>query len=131
VCVTADDHVDYVRRLWRTMERQGLDAMLALTPPDVLWEPLRAAGRALRSPDELRAYFAEMDREGRPQEASVYTFEAVGSCVLVTGQLRDFDAHGFNDSQPAWVYFFRGDRLVRAVGYETDAEARAAIAASS
>jgi ketosteroid isomerase-like protein len=129
--VTADDHVDYVRRLWRTMERQGLDAMLALAPPDVLWEPLRAAGRALRSHDELRAYFAEMDRSGRPQEASVYSFEAVGSSVLVTGQLRDFDAHGFNDSQPAWVYFFRDGRLVRAVGYHTDAEARAAIAASS
>jgi ketosteroid isomerase-like protein len=127
----ADDTVDYVRRLWRTLHRSGLDAMLDLVPPDVVWEPLRATGRALRTHDELRAYFAELDRDGRPQEATVYTFECLGSSVLVTGTLRDFNGGAFSDSQLAWVYFFEDGRLVRAVGYHTDAEARAAIAASS
>jgi hypothetical protein len=50
--------------------------------------------------------------------------------VLVSGSLRHFDAEGFSDSQPCWVYFFEGARLVRAVGFQTEAEARAAIAAA-
>jgi ketosteroid isomerase-like protein len=125
----SSDHVDYVRRLWRTHERQGLDAMLALTPPDVVWEPLRGEGRALRSHDELRAYMAELRREGRSQDARSYSFESVGDCVLVSGSLRDVEPHGFRESQPTWVYFFRGGRLVRATGYPTEADARAAVAA--
>ncbi|MEA2269837.1 MAG: SnoaL-like domain [bacterium] len=125
----SDDPVEYIRRLWRTLERHGLEAMLELTPADVVWEPLGAGGRPLRTHDELRAYFAAMGREGRSQEATFHTFEAVGSCVLVIGGLRHFDPGGFSDSQPSWVYVFEEGRLVRAVGYDTEAEARAAIAA--
>jgi ketosteroid isomerase-like protein len=125
----ASDHVDYVRRLWRAYERQGLDAMLALTPPDVVWEPLRGSGRLLRTHDELRAYFNEHERAGRSQEARVYTFEPVGDHVLVAGSLRDVEPHGFRESQPTWVYFFRDGRLVRAVGYQSETEARAAMEA--
>jgi ketosteroid isomerase-like protein len=125
----SSDHVDYVRRLWRAFERQGLEAMLALTPPDVVWEPLRGSGRLLRSHEDLRAHFDEQKRAGRSQEARVYTFEPVGPHVVVSGSLRDVEPHGFRESQPTWVYFFRGGRLVRAVGYPGEAEARAAAEA--
>jgi hypothetical protein len=123
--------IEYVRELWRRFTERGLDAVLEIVPDDVVWEPLAAEGRVLRGPDELREHLARLEREGRPNRAESYAFEEVGDTVIVTGSMRQFHEHGFHDRQPAWVYWFSEDRLVRVVGFPSYGAARAAIADES
>jgi ketosteroid isomerase-like protein len=118
-----------VKRIWRAFDRQGLEAMLSLVPPDVQWEPIAGAGAVLNGRDELRAFWAETTRAGRSSSARAYRYQQVGTCVLVTGSLRESDPTGLRDTQPTWVYFFDGEQLRRAVGYRTRADALAAVQA--
>ena len=60
--------------------------------------------------------------------ATAHRFEQHGECVLAHGSLRMFRESGFVDVQPSWVYFFRGGRLLRCVGYGTREDALRAIA---
>jgi ketosteroid isomerase-like protein len=121
-------NVEFVERLWRTLEREGLDAMLELVPDDVVWEPVQAGGRGFRGHDELRGYFAETEAEGRLIETVTYDMEPIGDHVLVSGSMRVHEGSALEDTQPAWVYYFEGERFVRAVGYASVTEARGAIA---
>ena len=57
-----------------------------------------------------------------------HEFERHGECVLVHGSLRRFRDGGFLDVQAAWVYFFRGGRIVAGTAFASRAEALAAIA---
>lgn len=118
-----------VRRMWRAFDRQGLDAMLSLVPPDVQWEPIAGGGTVLEGRDELRAFWEDASRAGRSSSARAYRYEQIGTCVLVTGTLRESDSTGLRDTQPTWVYFFDGEQLRRAVGYRTRGDALAAVKA--
>jgi hypothetical protein len=94
-----------------------------LVGPDVEWVPYSGGGEVLAGADALGAW-----SEKAEIRASVHGYETYGSCVLVHGSLRVFREAGFLDVQPSWVYFFHGERLVRAVAYGTRQEALAAIA---
>lgn len=122
--------VEQVRALWDTFQRGGVDAMAGMVDPDVVWEPLAGDGRAFHGIEELREYFESSAARGREQEARAYRFEERGSCVLVTGSFRVSQPDGsLEEMQPAWVYFYEGERLVRCVGYPSTEAAEAAMAA--
>ncbi len=116
------DRLAFTRRLFEAFEHGGIDAVLALAPADVLWEPFGAQA-VIDTQEGLRAW--QVNRR-----VAAYEFEEIGSCVLITGSRReDYPDGGFAESQLAWVYVFAGERLVRAAGYGDEAAARAAIAA--
>jgi hypothetical protein len=94
-----------------------------LAGPDVEWVPYSGNGEVLADTDALGAW-----SEKAEIRASVHGYETYGPCVLVHGSLRVFREAGFLDVQPSWVYFFRGEQLVRSVAYGTRQEALAAIA---
>jgi ketosteroid isomerase-like protein len=123
--VSRVDYEDRVRKLWAAFERDGVAAMRQYVDDDVEWTPSNGAG-TLRGLDELVAYW---ESHASQQSVVPHAWETHGECVLVHGSMRMFRDGGFVDTQPSWVYFFRDDRLVRAVAYASREEALAAIEA--
>ena len=118
------DYEAQVRAIWAAYQRDGVQGMRELVGPAVEWVPYSGGGRVLAGSDALDAFDSKAQIR-----ASVHGYETYGPCVLVHGSLRVFREGGFLDVQPSWVYFFRDDRLVRAVAFATRQEALAAIAA--
>lgn len=96
--------------------------MRALVGPDVEWVPYSGGGQVIEGTDALGAFDEQAEIR-----VTVHGFESHGSCVVVHGSLRVFREGGFMDVQPTWVYFFREERLVRAVAYATRQDALDAI----
>ncbi len=118
------ERLAFSRRLFDAFEDGGIDAVVRLVPEDVIWEPF-GAEHAIETQGGLRDWQDERNRR-----VAAYEFEEIGTCVLITGSRReDYPHGGFAESQLAWVYFFDGERLVRAAGYGDEATARSAIAA--
>jgi hypothetical protein len=113
------DPVALVRSIWSAYAGGGMEAVNRLVGDDVEWVPLTA--RASLSDAQLREH-------NRHVSATAHRFEQHGDCVLAHGSLRTFRESGFVDVQPSWVYFFRGGRLLRCVGYGTREDALHAIA---
>ncbi|HEY5142213.1 MAG TPA: hypothetical protein VII98_01810 [Solirubrobacteraceae bacterium] len=114
----------FARHLFEAFEHGGIDAVIHLAPPDVVWEPF-GAQQGFDTQDALRDWQDERNRR-----VAAHEFEEIGDCVLITGSRReDYPGGGFAESQLAWIYFFDGERLVRATGYGDESAARSAIAA--
>jgi hypothetical protein len=110
-----------VRALWAAYSRGGIDAVAAQVGREVELRPLGMS--------EDEDVWGERGRRHADRVAPVlHALETHGSCVLARGSLRTFREGGFVDVQPSWAYFFRGQLLVRAVGYTSRAEALRAIA---
>lgn len=109
-----------VEDLFHAWRSGGVDAVMRIAPADVIWEPLDAPGPMDAS--EARAW-----HRAQRIESAAYRFEEIGSAVLATGRRRRWDGAGLSDALVAWVYWFEATRLVRATGYGSEAEARAAI----
>ena len=120
------DNLETVRRLWEVFQADGMAAVLERTPPDVVWEPFGAEGRPLRGA-EVRDFLVGLRDE--LHSAQAYGFEAHGDCVLVSGALRVERGGHLSERQLVWVYFFRGDRLMRAAAYPSRGVAMTAIEA--
>jgi ketosteroid isomerase-like protein len=120
--VSGPDYVRRVRDMWEAFAREGVDGLRVHADDDVEWTV--SGGQTIRGLDAL----AEHVRSKSPERAAVpHAWEQHGECVLVHGSLRTFQDGGFIDVQPSWVYFFRRDRLVRAVAYSSRQAALAAI----
>jgi ketosteroid isomerase-like protein len=118
------DPVALVRSMWSAYASGGVDALLELVGADVEFVPL-SEDRPVPH-DQL---FGEWGRErARRISVTAHRFEQHGECVLAHGSLRMFRESGFVDVQPSWVYFFRGGRLLRCVGFGTREDALRAIA---
>jgi len=110
IAAVEQDPVAHVRAIWEAYARGGAPAVHEVAGPGVEWVPLFPSDPAQVS-------------------ATVHGIERHGGCVLAHGSLRTFRTGGFVDVQPSWVYYFRGGRLVRAVGYATREVALSAISA--
>jgi ketosteroid isomerase-like protein len=120
--------IAYVRRLYEAHGRGDDEAMLALVPKDVVWQPVDGEGVVCRSRAELEAFFARRARSGVRLEASAETFEEVGESVVVSGSARLFDpGGGFREVSVVWIYAFAGDVLRAVQSYPSRAEALMAI----
>ena len=108
-----------VKQVWMTMERDGMiagiEALLALSHPDVELSPYFADGRTLRGADEVREFFSERRASGANLHASPWRFEEHGDDVIVSGSIRVHrDDGSIADAQLSWCYSFRGDRIANA-----------------
>ena len=120
--VSAPDYEQRVRDIWEAYARDGVAGLRGLVDDDVEWT--LSSGHTVRGLDALAEHLAS---GGQHQAALPHSWEQHGECVLVHGSLRTFRDGGFVDTQPSWVYFFRGGRLLRAVSYGSRAAALAAI----
>jgi ketosteroid isomerase-like protein len=125
--VSGVDYEDRVRRMWAAFERDGVAGMRPFIDDDVEWTPSDGS-RTVRGLDELEEYWRAHEST---QTVVPHAWEQHGECVLVHGSMRMFRDGGFVDTQPSWVYFFRGDKLLRAAAFSTREDALAAIHAHS
>src|SRR5688572_29695595 len=107
-----------VRAMWDAWSREGIDAFLAIAPPDVEWRPSVAGGRALWGSRDIRSFFKAMEDRGERIEAEITELEEIGDdAVLVIGTLRRTGPHGSAVDQMAWLYLFRDGELWRATAH--------------
>lgn len=116
-----------VRAMWDAWTREGIDAFLAIVPPDVEWRPSVAGGKALWGSRDIRSFFKAMEDRGEHIEAEIAELEEIGDdAVLVIGTLRRRGPHGTAVDQMAWLYLFRDGKLWRATAHHNAEEARQA-----
>jgi anti-anti-sigma factor len=116
-----------VRAMWDAWNQEGIDAFLAIAPPDVEWRPSVAGGKALWGSRDIRDFFKAMEDRGEHIEAEIAELEEIGEdAVLVIGTLRRRGPHGTAVDQMAWLYLFRDGKLWRATAHHNAEEARQA-----
>lgn len=121
------DNVELVRRLWNAFERGGIEAVVEIVDPDVLWEPYGGGGAVYKGHEGLLAFMAERVQRGEETDARLYSAFAKGDYVVARGEVRIQGEHGMVTMQPGWLYEFRDGRLIRLRGFPTqEAALRAA-----
>ena len=121
--------VDTVRELWRRFEREGVEAALGLVDEDVVYLLQLRGGQVLRGSDEVRALFAELERQGVSVEARLDTLEGRGDSVIASGTVRLRRPDGLQEGQYHWVFHFARGRLRRLSVYGGREEALSSLAA--
>jgi hypothetical protein len=111
--------------MWAAFTRDGIEALRPFVDEEVEFMPSNGGG-ALRGFDAIAAYW---EAKGPTRSLVAHAVEQHGDCVLVHGSLRCFRDGGFVDTQPTWVYFFREDRIERALTFASREDALAAIGA--
>lgn len=110
-------NIGYIRRLWDAFRSGGPAAMAELVPADVAWRPLAADGRCLQGTEELVAFWASRTFE----VPTIRMFNGERDDVLVEAEYRGDDG----SITSVWLlYRFEGDRLIEAIGFPTEAQAR-------
>jgi len=122
--------VDIVRVLWERFQRDGFEADLDLVGEDVVYLLQLEGGRVLRGGEDVRAMFAELERQGLTLEARLDTVETRGrDAVIASGSVRVHRPDGLEESQYHWVFHFADGRLRRLSMYATLDEALSSLAA--
>lgn len=105
-----------VMEAFERLDEHGVEAavehLLDHAHPDVEFYPYMGAGKVLRGPDEVRAFYRSQLEMGTSLVARPSGFEDCGDEVLVNGSLRVVQpTGGFAESQLSWTYRFRDGRL--------------------
>lgn len=115
--IVALGNMGYVKRLWDAFERGGVSAMADLVPPDVTWRPLEAGGGVLRGTEHLGEFWSSREFE----MPTIRMFYGQGDDVMVEAEYSGHD----QSARTIWlVYRFDGDRLVEAVSFKNQEQAR-------
>lgn len=110
-------NIGYIRRLWHAFESGGAAKMAELVPPDVVWRPLAADGRCLQGTEDLAAFWTSCAFE----MPTIRMFNGHRDDVLVEAEYPGDDAGGTT----VWLlYRFEGERLIEAIGFSSEAQAR-------
>lgn len=110
-------NIGYVRRLWKAFETGGVPAMAELVPPDVSWRPVEAKGHVLRGTQQLDDFWSSREYV-MPR---LRMFHGHGDDVLVEAENPRDDG----SVRTLWLlYRFDGDRLVEAIGFVDEEQAR-------
>jgi hypothetical protein len=123
--MSEEEHLNFVRKIWASIERGGIEAAFELTP-GVRWRPHAAEGRVLTS-EELLEFFRGFQGERQLLEAKPYSFHAKGDLVLASGSFRLRGRDRLSEFQIHWVYEFEGDNLVQATSFGSRPEAVSAM----
>lgn len=124
-----DSRADIVRRLYELTEAGAADDVVAYYADDAVVE-VAFQQPALRGIEEIRSYLHRV--RGSPEvssELSALRFEEHGDAVLVTGRvrLRDDAQRSLVDSPGAWVFRFRGDKVIEVRAFHDTGAARATL----
>jgi hypothetical protein len=118
--------VELARSLWDAIESADVERLRPLVVEDVEWRPWGDRGRLLTGLEQIVEWHRA---QGAGSHRVVHRWEDRGDCALASGSLRVFRTGGFLDVQPTWAFFFRGERLERAVCYASREDALAAVEA--
>jgi ketosteroid isomerase-like protein len=124
-------NVDIVREAFAAFEQRDLERLLAVTRPDIVFEPvtarIAAGGEPYRGHDGLRRYFEDVGRvwqELRPAPDTFY--EREGGVVVATGRVYAWGAGRVIDAPSGWLWRIEEGRLAYGRVFETASGALAA-----
>jgi ketosteroid isomerase-like protein len=117
--LAASPNLRVVMDAFDRLDEGGVEAciehLLDHAHPDVEFCPYVGAGKILRGPDEVRAFYRGQLEAGMSLVARPSSFEDRGDEVFVNGSLRVVQpTGGFAESQLSWTYRFREGRLQEA-----------------
>jgi len=108
-------NIGYVRSLWEAFASGGVAAMADLVPAHVTWRPLEVNARALRGTQALDEFWSWREFE----MPTLRMFHGNGDDVLVEAEYPE-------TRRTVWfLYRFDGQELLEAIGFASEAEARA------
>jgi len=119
---------DIVRRLFELTQAGAVEEVVAHYDEDAVVE-VAFQQPALRGVDEVRSYLNRVAASPElSSEVGDLRFEEHGDAVLVTGRLRlrDDTQRSLVDSPGAWVFRFRGEKVIEVRAFHDSAAARAA-----
>ena len=123
-----------IRRAFDAFDERDLDALIAISEETIEVSTVTGllAGRTgpYRGTEGLAQYLADLADQWRRLELQPQHFHPVGEQqVLVFGRVRAWhkSGSGFIDSQNAWLWTVRGDRVASVRVYADPGEARAAF----
>jgi ketosteroid isomerase-like protein len=124
-------NIDLVRRVFDAFTARDIDAMLALSSPEIeFWGPTASfarEGKPYRGHEGLRQYFDDVASVWRTLEVVPHDFRDLGDRVLVIGRVYARGAGGYiSDSPTQWLWGVRGDQVVWGRVFTSRAEALAA-----
>ena len=120
-------NVQLVQRLFRLRSTGDIDEALSFYAEHAENRPI-TTDRILRGRDQIRDFLKDTAESGTVLEPSTFRFEAneVGQ-VAVFGRLRVRSPEGIKDMPAAWIYTIADDKVVRAEGFKSAADAEAAF----
>jgi ketosteroid isomerase-like protein len=117
-------NVDIVRQWFTAFERRDVDAWIAISHPDVVFQPVTAnvaaGGHPYRGHDGLRSYFEDVARvwqELRPEPDTFYEREP--GTIVATGRVYAWGAGRVVDSPAGWILRIRDGRISYGQTFET------------
>jgi ketosteroid isomerase-like protein len=122
-----------IRRAYAAFGDRDLDELIALSDEAIEVSTVTGllAGRTepYRGYEGLANYIGDLSQQWKRLELQPQHFHPVGEGqVLVFGRVRAWHERGFLDSQNAWLWTLRDDRVISVRVYADPADARRAFA---
>jgi ketosteroid isomerase-like protein len=123
-----------IRKAYAAFADRDLEGLIALSDEAIEVSTVTGmlAGRTepYRGHEGLAAYIDDLTSQWKRLELQPQSFHPVGEGrVLVFGRVRAWHERGFLDTQNAWLWTLRGDRVLSVRVYADPSEARRAFSA--
>jgi ketosteroid isomerase-like protein len=123
-----------IRKAYAAFADRDLEGLIALSDEAIEVSTVTGmlAGRTepYRGHEGLAAYIDDLTSQWKRLELQPQSFHPVGEGrVLVFGRVRAWHERGFLDTQNAWLWTLRGDRVLSVRVYADPGEARRAFSA--
>jgi ketosteroid isomerase-like protein len=117
-------NVEIVQLAFAAFERRDADALIEISAPDVVFEPvtaqIAAGGQPYRGHDGLRAYLADVSRVWQELRPSPDWYgEGEGGIVVATGRVYAWGAGRVVDSPAGWLWRVKDGKLAYGRVFET------------
>ena len=112
--------VEIVSKGVEAYNRGDVEAVLAMTAPDVVLVPVRALleGGSYEGHDGVRRFMADMDEDWAERAIEIDEIRDLEGTILVLGQFRAVGRSGVEVRQPlAWRSEVRDGKLIRMQAY--------------
>jgi len=124
-------NADIVRRVFDAFTRRDVEALLALSDPEIVFTPPtgRLAGRdePYRGHEGMRTYLADVARVWHELRSEPDEYIELDDRVLCTGRVYAWGVGRVIDAPAGWVWRVRGDLVVEGRVYETRRAAYEAV----
>jgi ketosteroid isomerase-like protein len=122
-----------IRRAYAAFAERDLERLVEISDERIEVSTVTGllAGRTepYRGREGLEEYINDLASQWRRLELQPQTFHSLGEGrVLVFGRVRAWHERGFLDSQNAWLWTLRGDKVVSVRVYADPSDARRAFA---
>jgi ketosteroid isomerase-like protein len=118
--------VEIVQELWHAWNTGIHDEVLQHLSDDAIVRPSELTIRSFKGIDELNTMRADLERLGIAVASTPFSWEEHGEDVIVQGRSRVTRSGQAEDLRPAWLFRFKGQKVVLIQTFMTYEEALSA-----